>query len=146
MKNSSILYFFQPPYDTLFHSFRYNMISCKDHGLTGKKYAELVYFPEISGNSGIQKGVAFTEFYVLAHTHIEVGFPIICKYADCLSGQFFGFLDSRFAICRFSILCLFLSQHCMSVFSSVVSFFCLSSLFLSFFSGRILMRPSFPQL
>jgi hypothetical protein len=60
--------------------------------------------------------------------------------------QFFGFLDSRFAIHRFSIFCLFLSQLCMSVCSSVVSFFGLLSLFLSFLSGRILMRPGIPQL
>jgi hypothetical protein len=47
--------------------------------------------------------------------------------------QFFGFLDSRFAICRFSIFCLFLSQLCMSLCSSVISFFGLLSLISSFF-------------
>ncbi len=49
---------------------------------------------------------------------------------------FFGFLDSRFDIRRFSMFCLFLSQLCMSVCSSVVSFFGLLSFFCLFFWQR----------
>jgi len=37
------------------------MISCEGELRNGKKYAELAYFMTISGNSGVQKRMAFEE-------------------------------------------------------------------------------------
>ncbi len=78
----------------------------------------------------------------------RVGCPSICKSADCLSAHLsiFQFLGQQicylqiFHFLSFSVpalhVCLFICRL----------FFGLSSLFLSFFSGGILMRPSIPQL
>ena len=37
----------------------YSMVSCKGELRNGKKYAQLAYFMTISGNSGVQKRMAF---------------------------------------------------------------------------------------